>query len=96
MATALRTHAADADLDDIVAQISQDNLQAATAWLNGIRSLFELLATQPEIGQQIHTRRHGDLRCHVYGNYLVYYRAIRGGVQIVRVLHGARDQRRLI
>jgi toxin ParE1/3/4 len=31
------------------------------------------------------------LRSHPAGNYVVYYREMNGGIEIVRVLHGARD-----
>jgi toxin ParE1/3/4 len=31
------------------------------------------------------------LRCHPAGNYVIYYREMKNGIEIVRVLHGARD-----
>lgn len=33
------------------------------------------------------------LRSFAVGNYLLFYRPIRGGIELVRVLHGARDLR---
>jgi toxin ParE1/3/4 len=32
-----------------------------------------------------------ELRYHPVGNHLLLYRVIQGGIEIVRVVHGARD-----
>lgn len=32
-----------------------------------------------------------ELRYFVVGNYLILYRTVENGIQIVRVIHGARD-----
>ena len=32
-----------------------------------------------------------DLRYHPVGNYLLLYRMVAGGVEVVRVVHGARN-----
>jgi toxin ParE1/3/4 len=64
--------------------------------LQDAERLFELLAEQPEIGQSMMSRRNGPLRRHTMGNYLIYYRPISEGVQIIRVVHAARDQWRLV
>lgn len=44
-------------------------------------------ATRPDI--------HRDLRCCPHGSYLVFYRVLRSEVQILRVIHSARDVRYL-
>jgi plasmid stabilization system protein ParE len=36
------------------------------------------------------------VRRHVVGNYLIYYRPIADGVEILHVVHGARDQDRIV
>jgi toxin ParE1/3/4 len=96
MAHATKTPEAQLDLDRVVAFIAQDNLSAALRWLSEIEQLFDLLAEQPEVGQEITSRRFGKIRRHVKGSYLIYYRAIANGVQILMVAHGARDQNRLL
>jgi plasmid stabilization system protein ParE len=35
--------------------------------------------------------RLGTVRCHVLGAYVIYYQPIPGGIEILRVLHGARN-----
>ncbi len=57
---------------------------------------FERLATMPGLGARFEpgTSASTDLRFSPiarFKNYLVFYRPIEGGIEIVRVLHGARD-----
>ena len=96
MAQVVKTPSADHDLGQIVSYIAQDNLRAALRWLKEAEKLFDLLAEQPGIGPSIMSRRFGEIRRHAMGNYLIYYRPIPDGVQILMVVHGARDQNRLI
>jgi toxin ParE1/3/4 len=96
MPTVIRTSRAIEDLKEIVAFIAYDDLAAACNWLTEIESLFELLSTQPSMGIQLKSRQYGKIRRFARGNYLVYFRAIGSGVEILRVLHGARDHRGLI
>lgn len=96
MPQVLRSHRADRDLDDIVDHIAADNISAAVTWLEGIEALFGLLAAQPELGQKLESRRGKRIRCHSYGRYVIYYQPVAGGVEILRVLHAARDQGRSI
>jgi hypothetical protein len=42
------------------------------------------------------TKRFGEIRRHVVGNYLIYYQPIPVGVEILLVSHDARDQNRLL
>ncbi len=96
MAQVIKTPDAQIDLDRIVSYIAQDNLLAALRWLDEIEQLFTLLAEQPGLGQRLLTRRFGEVRRHIIGNYLIYYRPIVEGVGILRVVHGAREQESLL
>jgi toxin ParE1/3/4 len=91
MPTVLRTPRAETDLREIVEYIAKDNLSAALAWLDATEALFQLLAAQPELGQLRQTNRFKRSRRHAHGNYVIYYRPKIEGVEIIRVLHGARD-----
>jgi toxin ParE1/3/4 len=42
---------------------------------------------RPELRQRI--------RSFPVGNYVIFYRPIRGGIELIRVLHGARDIRQI-
>ncbi|HEY2837545.1 MAG TPA: type II toxin-antitoxin system RelE/ParE family toxin [Pirellulales bacterium] len=84
MAHATKTPAALLDIDRILHYISHDNLPAALRWLAEIEQLFDLLAVQPDIGQAITTRRFGKIRRRAIRNYIVYYRSVENGVQILK------------
>lgn len=96
MAEARRTTEAKLDLVQISEFIANDSPQAATRWLEEMRAACELIATQPEIGQLLQSKRLGVVRRHAVGNYLIHYRPIASGVEILRVVHGARDQNKLL
>jgi toxin ParE1/3/4 len=96
MPKAIYTPEAKQDLRQITRHIAGDNLPAAREWLSKTRTICELLAAQPGIGQRVRTKRFSDARRHVVGNYLVYYRPVETGVEILMVVHGARDQDRLL
>lgn len=90
------TPEAEEDVAQIVAHISKDSLQAALSWLDEIKDLCLLLARQPGIGKQVWTRQHGNLRRIAKGNYYFYYLPTIHGIDIVRVLHAARQQDDLV
>ena len=50
-----------------------------------------MLAEQPEMGEE--RKGFGVLGCRSFavGTYVVFYRAIEGGIQVARVVHGSRD-----
>jgi toxin ParE1/3/4 len=72
-----------------------DNMDAARRFLMAVRSDCEKLAEHPGMGALRGYRRR-DLRqvrswpVGGFMNYLIFYRPIAGGIQVVRVLHGAR------
>ena len=84
------------DLRQITQYIARDNLLAAMTWLDKTHATCDLLATQPAIGQQVTTKQFGEVRRHVVGNYLIYYEPTSQGVEVVRIVHGARDQGKLL
>ncbi len=57
MPAAIQSPQARLDIDQIVTFISHDNLPAATRWLDDMKSLFNLLATQASMGDEIDSRR---------------------------------------
>ena len=82
--------AARADLDEIWFYIAQDSPEAADKFIRAIVTRFPRLASMSEMGrrrEELAPRR----RSLAFGNYVVFYRAMENGVEIVRVLHGARD-----
>lgn len=82
-------HAA-ADLDEIWLFIAQDNLQAADKLIRLITSRFAKLASIPHIGRSRDELSQG-LRSFPVGQYVIFYRPNEDWIEIVRVLHGARN-----
>lgn len=81
---------AECDLDDIWWFIAQDSPQNADGFLDRMQEICLVLADFPLMG----TSRDGlkpGLRSQPVGNYLIFYFPIADGVDIVRVLNGARD-----
>lgn len=99
----IHTHArAKRDLIEIFAYLSERNERAATQFLAEARQRFEQLLDMPDIGRRWKTSAAElkDLRVtnvsRRFRRYLVFYRIVSDGVQIVTVLHGARDLPTLI
>lgn len=87
------TWRARADIAELGDYIARDNPAAAERMLDRIKRRFQMVARQPLIGEARPDLRQ-DVRCVGEGRYVIYYRPLEPGdetVEIVRVLHGARD-----
>lgn len=89
MAQVRRTARAEEDLIEIWLFIAEANAVAADKLLDRLDQVFRRLARNPRLGPE-RPDLAPELRYFPTGNYLVLYREIRGGIEIVRVLHGAR------
>jgi toxin ParE1/3/4 len=89
-----RTQESDQDLLEIAAYIARDNPRAADALIDKIDQKLQLLAQFPGLGPERPEFAEG-LRSFPIGNYIIFYRRIEDGIVVVRVLHGARDLRRI-
>ncbi len=78
------------DLEEIYRHIADANPRAAEALIRSIHTKAELLAELPHIGRSVH-HLEPNLRRFPVGNYLIFYRHVDPRIEIVRVLHGARD-----
>lgn len=84
------SHLARADLAQIHDYIARNNPAAAFRQVDVFFGKFQTLADQPLIGQLREDLR-ANLRTFSAGNYVICYLAEADGVEVVRVLHGARD-----
>ena len=78
------------DLAEIWEFIADDSEEQADAFIDLIDQKFQLLGQQSGLGRRRDELAEG-LRSFPVGRYVIFYLAIPAGVQIVRVLHGARD-----
>ena len=87
---------ADRDLDEHAEFIARDNLEAAGRFYDAAAEAFDRLAVLPEMGSP-RTFRNPALaglrmwRIPNFERYLIFYRPIQDGIEVIRVLHAARD-----
>ena len=84
------TPAAEKDLDDIWFEIALDNPPSADHTIDRIRGRSEQLSAFPESGRERRDIAPG-VRSLNSGTYLILYQVAAGRVEIVRIVHGARD-----
>jgi toxin ParE1/3/4 len=79
-----------ADLEDIWFYIATDNVEAAERVIRQIYEAEDRLAAFPESGR---TRPElgSDIKSWAVGSYIIFYRIGPSAVEILRILHGARD-----
>jgi toxin ParE1/3/4 len=90
------TPAADQDLNDIWDYIATDNVEAADRVLSALEKAFQRLADGPALGhyrEDLADKRH---RFDSVFSYLIVYRWEANPLQIIRILHAARDVPRLL
>jgi len=78
------------DLAQIWAYIADDSPANADDFAALIDSKFQALARQPGMGRA-RVELGAGLRSFVVGHYVIFYLPLRDGIDIVRVIHGARD-----
>ncbi len=89
--------AAERDLDEQAEYLaSHGNLELALRFYRAAEATFELLAHRPRMGKvnQFRSRFLTNVRTFPlkgFPKHLVFYLLIGQGVEIIRVLHGARD-----
>jgi len=84
------TSQAQFDLDEIWLFIAEDNPEAADRFHDLLLSKFMTLAGQPLIGRSRDELR-PNVRGFPVGNYVIFYRDTPEHIEMIRVLHGARD-----
>ena len=90
MARILRSPSSKADALEIWVYIANDDPTAADRLLERIDGIIRKLSLQPLIGKPVDELATG-LRFLPCGSYLIFYRPMEDGVEVVRLLHGARD-----
>jgi toxin ParE1/3/4 len=86
----LRTPQSRIDAADIWTYIAQDNEHAADRLIDRIDEVLSRLADNPRTGSLQEQFRPG-LRAFPVGNYVIFYQEITDGIEVFRILHGARN-----
>ena len=86
----LKLPQAQEDLLEIWLRIAQDSPLHADHFLDFLDEKMRLLATSPRLGR-LYPELADGLRGFPANDYMVFYREASQGIEVVRVLHGARD-----
>src|SRR5579864_1784418 len=90
-----RSKLAEQDYREIWHYIACDSRDAPDRVLREIDSKLQLYAANPRMGTARDNLGRG-LRSFPVGSYLVFYRVVTDGIEVARVLHGARDLRKTL
>ena len=83
------------DLEDIWEYIAENNPEAARKLIKEITGKFKLLRDHPQIGRE-ENRLLANMRSFPVGNYVILYQPVEKGVEILRILHAARDIEKIL
>ncbi len=90
MAKIVKRPRAELDLLDIWGYIADDSLDRADDFLDRLEGKLQALARNPGLGRRRDELLPG-LQSFPLGNYVVFYQVIENGIDVIRILHGARD-----
>ena len=97
MANVVRRPGAELDLEEMAVYIGKRSRPTATRFLRAAALTFESLASMPGMGGPYPLANPAlrGLRSHPirgFPNHIAFYLPTAGGIEVIRVLHGARDQ----
>lgn len=81
---------AKSDLEDIIIYVAEYNLLSAQKLVKELHQKFGVLAENSKLGVSCEHYLIG-MRRFPYKNYLIFYFPLENGIEIYRVIHGARD-----
>jgi toxin ParE1/3/4 len=90
MVRIVRRPLAAADVDEIWDYIAEDSSEQSDAWVDRLDAKPRVLATQPMMGRTREELAPG-LHSLTFGRYVIFYLPLADGIDVVRILHSARD-----
>ena len=78
--------------------LAERNVAVAERFADAVDATIEMLLGNPNLGERLHTDLLGQICYRTvldFKNYLIFYRRVNDVLEIVRVLHGARDYDKL-
>ncbi|MFI5013564.1 MAG: type II toxin-antitoxin system RelE/ParE family toxin [Hyphomicrobiales bacterium] len=90
------TAEAEADLESIGDHIAQRNPGRAVSFIRELRDVCGSILAAPNGYPLVRKYEGSGIRRRPHGNYLIFYRATDAAVEIIAILHGARDYEPLL
>jgi len=92
---------AESDLDELAEYLGRDDRRLAERFLAAADATFADLTVTPGLGglrefRDVRLQSLRSWRIRGFENWLVFYRVTEEGIEVVRVLHGARDLEALL
>jgi toxin ParE1/3/4 len=81
---------AEADLGELLDFIARDKPDAALTFVQTIREVCTVLADNPQMGE-LRPDIAAGIRAFTVRNEIIFFRQVSDGIQVARVIHGARD-----
>jgi toxin ParE1/3/4 len=93
MARVIRSPTAKRDVLKIWVRVAEDSISAADRLIDSFDDALNLIVRFPGMGA-VRDELMSGLRSYPVGSYLLFYRKVKSGIQLVRVIHGARNLKR--
>jgi toxin ParE1/3/4 len=90
------TAEAEFDLETIAQTIARDSVTTALSFVDELREKCLALAQAPRGYPLVPRYEHLGIRRRPFGNYLIFYRVGAEAIEVVHILHGARDYEPLL
>lgn len=87
---------AESDLEQIATYIAERSVEIALNLVQELREKCESLADAPRGYPLVPRYEHLGIRRRPLGNYLIFYRVGSNAIEVVHILHGARDYEPLL
>ena len=90
---------AEQDVENIGSYLGERNASAARRFALAVGQTAEMLCNNPELGERLHADTTGQIRYRTisgFKNYLIFYHRVNSVLEIIRILHGARDYEKLL
>lgn len=90
------TRSAERDLEEIGDWIAENNPDRAVSFVVELREACRAIGSRPRAYPLVEKERDPTLRRKIQGNYLIFYDIGSDAVEILHVLHGARDYAQIV
>jgi plasmid stabilization system protein ParE len=90
------TAEAETDLENIASYVAEQSPRSALTLIRGLREKCESLADAPRAYPLVPRYEHAGIRRRPFGSYLIFYRVSDDAIEVIHVLHGARDYESLL
>ena len=90
------TAGAERDLEDIASYVAAQSPRSALMLIRELREKCESLADTPRGYPLVPRYEHKGIRRRPFGNYLIFYRVGQDAIEVIHILHGARDYEPLL